>query len=66
MEQLPLKTIVKKYFLNEKVFIVPNHAAGQQISRALVLGGDPWVNLRMVTVRDLVLEVLRSADPERA
>ena len=66
VQQLPLKTIVKKYFLDEKVFIVPHHKAGQQISRALALGGDRWVNLRPVMVRDLVLELLRYSNHEQA
>ena len=48
----------RRHPLAEKIFIVPSHRIGHQLSESLVLSGTNYVNLRVATLFDLALDAV--------
>jgi RecB family exonuclease len=46
----------REHPLDEKIFIVPSFSVGHQIGEALAGAGEPWVNLRFITLPALAHE----------
>ena len=53
-----LADVCRRHPLAEKIFIVPSHRIGHQLSESLVLNGINYVNLRIATLFDLALDAV--------
>jgi ATP-dependent helicase/nuclease subunit B len=51
-----LADVCRRHPLAEKIFIVPSHRIGHQLSESLVPNGTNYVNLRVATLFDLALD----------
>ncbi len=53
----PLKSIVEKFFFEEKILICPTHGIGNQILADLTATGDGWINIKARTVQSVASEL---------
>lgn len=56
LEQIAL--FCSAHLLDEKILISPSLAVGSQLVESLARNGQPWVNLRVETIRTLAIELV--------